>query len=135
MEAQMSTVQTYAHPAGRILLALIFIISGLGKLGDVAGVAGYMASVGLPAILAWPAILFEIVAGIALLIGCQTRITALALAGFSLLTAVIFHLDPADPTQMITFLRNLAMAGGYLLLFANGAGALSLDNRLHPATT
>jgi putative oxidoreductase len=133
MEAQMSTIKTYAHPAGRILLALIFIIAGLGKLGDVQGFAGYMASGGLPALLAWPAIAFEIIAGLFLLVGFQTRITALALAGFSLLTALMFHFVPADPAQMTHFLKNLAMAGGYLMVFAHGAGALSLDNWQRPA--
>jgi putative oxidoreductase len=128
MEAQMSTVQTYAHPAGRILLAVIFIVAGLGKLNDVQGFAGYMASGGLPAILAWPAILFEIIAGFLLLVGFQARITALALAGFSLLTALMFHFVPDDPAQMTHFLKNLAMAGGYLMVFAHGAGAWSLDN-------
>lgn len=129
----MSAVQTYAHTAGRILLALIFIIAGIGKLGDVQGFAGYMASGGLPTILAWPAIAFEIVAGVLLLVGFQTRVTALALAGFSLATAILFHFVPADPAQMTHFLKNLAMAGGYLMVFVHGAGALALDNRMQPA--
>ena len=129
----MSAVQTYTHTAGRVLLALIFIIAGLGKLGDVQGFAGYMASGGLPALLAWPAILFEIVAGFLLLVGFQARITALALAAFSLVTALMFHFVPADPGQMTHFLKNLAMAGGYLMVFAHGAGALSVDNWQRPA--
>lgn len=130
----MSAVQTYAHPAGRILLALVFIVAGLGKLGDVQGFAGYMASGGLPAILAWPAILFEILVGLALLVGFQTRLAALALAAFSVVTAVMYHFVPADQLQMAIFLKNLAMAGGYLLLVVHGAGALSLDNRMTAAT-
>jgi len=129
----MSAIQTYAHPAGRILLALVFIVAGLGKLGDVQGFAGYMASGGLPAILAWPAIAFEIVAGLALLVGFQTRITALALAGFSIVTAIMFHFVPADQMQMAIFFKNFAMAGGYLMLVAHGAGAWSLDNLHRPA--
>jgi len=128
----MSAIQTYAHPAGRILLALVFIVAGLGKLGDVQGFAGYMASGGLPAILAWPAIAFEIVAGLALLVGFQTRITALALAGFSIVTAIMFHFVPADQMQMAIFFKNFAMAGGYLMLVAHGAGAWSLDNLQRP---
>jgi len=129
----MSAIQTYAHPAGRILLALVFIVAGLGKLGDVQGFAGYMASGGLPTILAWPAIAFEIVAGLALLVGFQTRITALALAGFSIVTAIMFHFVPADQMQMAIFFKNFAMAGGYLMLVAHGAGAWSLDNLHRPA--
>jgi len=128
----MSAIQTYAHPAGRILLALVFIVAGLGKLGDVQGFAGYMASGGLPTILAWPAIAFEIVAGLALLVGFQTRITALALAGFSIVTAIMFHFVPADQMQMAIFFKNFAMAGGYLMLVAHGAGAWSLDNLQRP---
>jgi len=124
----MSALQTYAHPVGRILLALIFIVAGLGKLGDVQGFAGYLASGGLPAFLAWPAVLFEIIAGLALLIGFQTRVTALALAAFSVVTAFLYHF-PVDAMQQVMFLKNLAMAGGYMMLVAHGAGALSIDER------
>ena len=125
----MSSLQTYAHPAGRILLALIFIVAGFGKLGDVQGFSGYLASGGLPAFLAWPAVLFEIIAGLALLIGYQTRLVALALAAFSVVTALLYH-APVDAMQQVMFLKNLAMAGGYLMLVAHGAGALSVDERL-----
>ena len=131
----MSTLQSYAHPVGRILLALIFVVAGFGKLGDVQGFAGYMASGGIPAILAWPAVLFEILAGLALLVGFLTRPVALALAAFSIVTAVLYHFDMGDPMQQVMFLKNLAMAGGYLVLAAHGAGALSVDNHLgRPAT-
>lgn len=125
----MSALQAYAHPAGRILLALIFVVAGFGKLGDVQGFSGYLASGGLPAFLAWPAVLFEIIAGLALLIGFQTRLAALALAAFSVVTAFLYHF-PVDAMQQVMFLKNLAMAGGYLMLVAHGAGALSVDNRL-----
>mgnify|MGYP000639524115 CR=1 FL=1 len=126
----MSALQTYAHPVGRILMALIFIIAGFGKLGDVQGFAGYMASGGIPAILAWPAVLFEILGGLALLVGFMTRPVALALAAFSVVTAFLFHFDMGNQIQQILFLKNLAMAGGYLVLAAHGAGALSVDERL-----
>lgn len=124
----MSALQTYAHPAARILLALIFVVAGFGKLGDVQGFAGYLASGGLPAFLAWPAVLFEIIAGLALLVGFLTRPVALALAGFSLVTAVLYH-APVDAMQQVMFLKNLAMAGGYLMLAVHGAGAFSVDER------
>ena len=126
----MSALQTYAHPVGRILMALIFIIAGFGKLGDVQGFAGYMASGGIPAILAWPAVLFEILGGLALLVGFMTSPVALALAAFSVVTAFLFHFDMGNQIQQILFLKNLAMAGGYLVLAAHGAGALSVDERL-----
>ena len=111
----------------RVLLALLFIVAGLGKLGNVEGFAGYMASGGLPAFLAWPAIAFEILGGIAILIGFQTRIVAYALAAFCVVTGLMFHFDPADQMQMTQLLKNLALAGGYLLLGLHGAGALSVD--------
>ena len=126
----MSALQTYAHPAGRILLALIFVVAGFGKLGDVQGFAGYLTSGGLPAFLAWPAILFEILVGLALLVGFMTRPVALALAGFSIVTALLYHFDPANQMQMTMLLKNLAMSGGYLILFAFGPGILSVDGQL-----
>lgn len=113
--------------AARVLLAAIFIISGLGKMGDVAGFAGYMASGGVPAFLAWPVILLEVLGGIAILVGFQTRYAALALAAFSLLSGLLYHFDPADQMQMTSFLKNVAMTGGYLLLAVTGPGAWAVD--------
>lgn len=120
---------TYTTLAARVLLALLFIVAGLGKLGDVAGFTGYMVSGGIPAIFAWPTILLEVLGGLAILIGFQTRIAALALAGFTLLAAVLYHFVPADQMQMTMFLKNLAITGGLLLLARHGAGKLSVDGR------
>ena len=117
------------HLIGRILLALIFIISGVGKLANPAGTAGFMESMGVPGILAWPTLALEILGGIALVIGFQTRIAAFALAVFSIAAAVIFHHNFADQMQMIMFLKNLSIAGGLLLLSASGALALGVDCR------
>lgn len=111
----------------RILLSLLFIIAGLGKLADVAGFAGYMASGGVPAVLAWPVILLEILGGLAVLVGFQTRIAALALGGFSVLAGLLFHYAPADQMQMTMLLKNLGLGGGFLLLAQTGAGAWSVD--------
>lgn len=111
----------------RILLSLLFIIAGLGKLADVAGFAGYMASGGVPAVLAWPVILLEILGGLAVLVGFQTRIAALALGGFSVLAGFLFHFAPADQMQMTMLLKNLGLGGGFLLLAQTGAGAWSVD--------
>ncbi len=111
----------------RILLAAIFLMGGFGKLGNVEGFAQFMASGGIPAFLAWPAILFEIIAGALLLIGFQTRWVALALAAFSLVTALLYHFAPSDQMQMTMFFKNLAMAGGYLALYVAGAGEYSVD--------
>ncbi|MGP6086199.1 DoxX family protein [Antarctobacter jejuensis] len=111
----------------RLLLGALFVMAGIGKLGDVQGFAGYMASGGIPAGLAWPVILFEIVGGIALIVGFQTRIAALALGIFSLVSGVMYHYVPSDQMQMTMFLKNLALTGGYLALAIAGAGAWSLD--------
>ena len=126
----MTTTQSLTMLGARILLAILFIVAGLGKLSNVEGFAGFMASGGIPAFLAWPAIAFEILVGLALLIGFQTRLAALALAAFSLVTALIYHLVPADQLQMAIFFKNLGLAGGYLAVAASGGGAYSLDARL-----
>ena len=121
----------------RILLSIIFILAGLQKFGDIAGTAGYIASAGIPAsgLLAWVSAAFETLAGIAILVGFQTKISAWLLALFCIFTGFAFHLTAAnaatDPMmnqiQMIMFMKNLAIAGGFLLLGVTGAGALSVD--------
>lgn len=123
----MNSLTTYGALLARVFMAAIFIIAGLGKLGDVQGFAGYMASGGVPAFLAWPVILFEILGGLALLLGFQTFIVALALAGFSLLSGLLYHFVPADQMQMTIFFKNVAMAGGYIAIALLGAGPLSID--------
>ena len=117
--------------AARILLALIFILAGAMKFGGIEGTAGYIASVGLPAatLLAWLAAIFELVAGIAILVGFQTRNVAYLLAAFCIFTGFVFHFQPADQIQFTMFLKNLAMAGGFLALAVAGAGSLSVDGR------
>ncbi len=118
---------------GRILLAIVFIPAGLQKFSGIEGLAGYISSVGLPAgtLLAWCAAIFEVVAGIAILVGFQTKWAALALAAFCVFTGVVFHYGASaggtDQTQMIMFFKNLGLAGGFLTLAAHGAGALSID--------
>jgi putative oxidoreductase len=111
----------------RILMALIFILSGLSKLGAVDAVRGYMEAMGVPGALLWPTIAFEIGAGVLVALGYHTRVIALLLAGFCLVTAAIFHHQFADQVQMIMFLKNIAMAGGFLLLAAVGSGSAGLD--------
>lgn len=113
--------------AARLLMALIFITAGYGKLGaGFAATQGYMESVGLPGALLPLVILLELGGGIALLLGFQTRLAALALAVFSVVSAFIFHNAP-DQMQQIMFMKNLAMAGGLLAFTLHGAGPLSLD--------
>jgi putative oxidoreductase len=122
-------MNSYIHLLGRFLLALIFIVSGVGKISDPAGAAGYIQSVGLPGFLVWPTIALEVLGGIAIVIGFQTRIAAFALAVFSIAAAALFHTNFTDPMQSIMFMKNLSMAGGLLLLAASGATAMSVDKR------
>ena len=114
---------------GRIMLALIFILAGIGKIKDPAGTIGYIQSVGLPGLLVWPTIVLELLGGIALVVGYKTRLVAFVLAGFCLLAAALFHTNFADQMQMILFLKNIAIAGGLMLLAVGGSTAYSMDNR------
>ena len=117
---------------GRILVATIFILSGLSKIGAPAATQGYIAAMGLPApLLAYiGAIVMELGGGLLLLAGYRTKVVAAALAVFSIVTAFVFHHALADQNQMIHFLKNLAMAGGLLQFGAYGAGRISLDSRV-----
>jgi len=126
----MNTVQKVSELAGRSLLSVLFLLSGVGKIGAYAGTAAYMSSVGVPAALLPAVIATEVLGALAIILGWRTRIIAFLLAGFSLLSALIFHSNFADQIQTIMFLKNVAIAGGFLLLVANGAGPLSLDRRL-----
>jgi putative oxidoreductase len=103
---------------GRILLAVIFIVSGASKLLDPAGTEAMITGVGLPAGLAIPTGVFELVAGLAIALGFMTRLFALLLAGFCLVTIVFFHNKFEDPMQAAMAMKNLAIAGGFLSLFA-----------------
>lgn len=123
----MDQLSKYAPLIARIFIGGFFLISGLGKLGDVAGFAGYLQSGGLPGFLAWPAILFEIAVGLSMLVGFKVRVTALAGAAFCIVTAALYHTNFADQMQLIMFLKNFSIAGGFLMIFAHGAGAVSLD--------
>ena len=120
-------LQGSAMAIARVLMALIFILSGLSKLGATEATAGYMEAMGVPGILLWPTIAFEIGAGLLVALGYQTRIAAFLLTGFCLVSALIFHHQFSDQIQMIMFLKNVAMAGGFLLLMSSGPGSISLD--------
>lgn len=119
-----------ANLIGRLLLAHIFILSGVTKITGYAGTQGYMEAMGVPGALLPLVILLELGGGLALVIGWQTRWAALALAGFSILAAAIFHSNFADQMQAIMFMKNLAIAGGLIVLAAQPVTAtLSLDQR------
>jgi putative oxidoreductase len=95
----------------------------------VQGFTGFLTSGGLPGFLAWPAILFELAVAASLILGFQVRVMAFLAAGFCVVTGLLYHFNPADQMAMTMFFKNLALAGGFLMLATNGAGALALDNR------
>jgi putative oxidoreductase len=130
----MNTLQNPLALIGRVMLALIFVTSGFGKLMHFDGTAGYIASHGLPlaSLVAALTIVVELGGGLALVFGFLTRWAALALAVFSVLAGVIFHAYwavPADQVMnmQIHFWKNISIAGGMLVLAAFGAGSLSVD--------
>ncbi|QFT56319.1 DoxX family protein [Microbulbifer sp. THAF38] len=118
-----------ADLSGRIGLAAIFLLAGVNKIQNYEGSAQYLAMGGLPEFLLPLVILFEIGGALALIVGFQVRLTALAFAGFSLLTAVMFHNNLSDQMQFLMFFKNLAMTGGFLVVAAHGTGRFSLDRR------
>lgn len=128
--------KAYVSVLGRVLLALMFILSGFGKFGNIQGTAAYIASAGLPlpTVLALAVAALELFGGLALVVGYRVRWVGLALALFTIAASVIFHAYwavPADQqfvTQLL-FMKNLSVAGGMLLLSALGAGPLSFDAR------
>ncbi|RQZ61901.1 DoxX family protein [Burkholderia sp. Bp9004] len=125
-----------AVPAiGRTLLAVIFLVSGIGKLLAPGATMAYIGSLGLPAPVLGliGATVLELAGAVLLAAGYKTRLVALLLAAYALVTALIFHHALADQNQMFHFLKNLAMAGGLLQVVAFGAGAFSVDNRRAPA--
>jgi len=125
----MNKLNDVTELGARILIASIFVLSGFTKIGGYAGTQGYMEAMGVPGALLPLVILAELGGGVLIVLGLWTRLAAFALAGFTLLAAVLFHRNFGDPMQMIMFLKNVAIAGAFLLLVARGAGPLSLDAR------
>lgn len=121
-------MSTIAALIGRILLAVIFIVSGIGKIMDPAPAAGMMASVGLPANMALGVGIFELVAGVLLAIGLMTRLVSIALFVYVGLTILFFHSAFTDPAQQVNALKNLAIMGGMLMVFAYGQMRWSYDH-------
>ncbi|MCL4125357.1 UNVERIFIED_CONTAM: hypothetical protein GTU68_021921 [Idotea baltica] len=122
----MTPFDKYAYPAGRILLGAFFAIAGFGKITTIgaAGLAGFIESK-MPGMgfMSWPVILLELLGGLAILVGFQTRVVAIVLAGFCVFTGVMYH-GMADMNGM---LKNIAVAGGFLLLYGHSAGGYSVD--------
>ena len=119
----------YVNLVARVLMAHMFLIAGIGKITGYAGTKAYMTAMGVPGALLPLVIALEIGGALAIIVGWQTRLVAYALAAFSVVAALIFHHNFADQMQMIMFMKNFTIAGGFLLLAVNGAGAFSLDKK------
>ena len=111
----------------RILVSMLFLLNGFFKIINFEGTIEWMDSYGIPGFLLTPAIMLEIGAPVLIIIGYKTRIAASFLAGFCVATALIFHLDFSNQMQITSFLKNIALAGGFLIIAINGAKKLSLD--------
>ena len=129
----MKTLYTFAAPTGRLFLAMMFLMSGLSKFGNYAGTQGYMEAMGVPGALLPLVIALEVLGGLAIILGWQTKIASFALAGFCVVSAVMFHNDFSNQAEMISFMKNVTIAGGFLLLVAHGPGVYALDNRVKSA--
>ena len=114
---------------GRILISALFFLNGIFKINNYEGTIGWMESFGMPGILLIPAIVLEVLGPVLIIVGYQTRVAAALLSLFCIATAVIFHNDFSNQMQLTSFLKNIALAGGFLILFVNGAKDLSLDNK------
>ena len=116
---------------GRILLSTLFLIEGFGKTSMQENVTMYMESYGVPGIFFIPAIILEILFPLLLIVGYKTKLVALVMALFTFAVAIIFHTDFSEGMEMIIFLKDLAIAGGFLIVFVRGAGKYSIDQRLN----
>ena len=114
---------------GRILISALFLLNGIFKISNYDGTIGWMESFGMPGILLIPAIILEIAGPVLIVIGYKTKLAAGLLSLFCIATAFIFHNDFANQMQLTSFLKNIALAGGFLILFVNGAKGISLDNK------
>ena len=114
---------------GRIFISSIFLLSGYNKIFNYGDTVVWMEGFGIPGFLLWPAIVFEIILPILIIIGYQTRISAILLAAFCIATAVIFHLDFADQMQTVAFLKNFALAGGFLFIAVHGPKEWSVERK------
>ena len=114
---------------GRILISALFLLNGIFKISNYVGTIGWMESFGMPGILLIPAIILEIAGPVLIIIGYKTKLAAGLLSLFCIATAFIFHNDFGNQMQLTSFLKNIALAGGFLILFVNGAKGFSLDNK------
>ena len=114
----------------RFFISLIFLLSGINKIGNYEGTVGWMESLGMPGIFLIPAIILEIGASILIILGYRVKISAALLSVFCITTAIIFHSDLSDQMHFISFMKNIGLAGGFLFIVINGAKDISLDKKL-----
>jgi len=126
---QLNQIKPLAAPMGRTMISAIFVMSGLNKITNYAGTSGYMESMGVPGGILPLVIFTEVVFGLMVILGWNTKLAAFALAGFSIFSAFLFHNNFADQNEIANFMKNIAIAGGFFILVAHGAGAYALDNR------
>ena len=115
---------------GRVFISLVFLLSGINKIGNYEGSVGWMETFGMPGIFLIPAIILEIVAPILIIIGYKVKIAAALLSVFCIVTALIFHTDFSNQMQFVSFMKNIALAGGFLFLVINGTKDFSLERKL-----
>jgi putative oxidoreductase len=115
---------------GRILLSALFLIEGIGKIFMQEDVVMYMENYGIPGILFIPAVILEILFPLLLIVGYKTKMAAFVMALFTFTVAIIFHTDFSDGMQLIFFLKDLAIAGGFMIIIAYGSNKFSLDHLL-----
>jgi len=115
---------------GRIFISLVFLLSGINKIGNYEGTIGWMESLGMPGIFLIPAIILEIGASILIMIGYKVKISAALLSLFCIATAIIFHTDFSNQMQFVSFMKNIALAGGFLFLVINETKEFSLERKL-----
>jgi putative oxidoreductase len=127
----MKLINTYGNLVGRLLISVMFLGAGISKITGYAGTQGYMEAMGVPGALLPLVIALEIFGALAIIIGYKTKAVAFLLAGFSIVSALLFHYNFADQMQAALFMKNIAIAGGFMFLVVNGAGPLSIDNKLN----
>ena len=130
----MNRLFDLAELAGRLLLAALFLFDGWVVVNNYSGTAEYLTANGVPAIMLPLALLTQVGGGILVALGFLTRLAALALGGFCLMTALLFHAS-SDPNEQIQFFKDLAIAGGFFVLLAHGAGRYSIDERWRRSRT
>ena len=115
---------------GRVFISLVFLLSGFNKIGSYEGTVNWMESFDIPGIFLIPAIILEIAAPILIMVGYKVKISAALLSLFCIATAIIFHNDFSNQMQFVSFMKNIALAGGFLFIVVNGAKDFSLDKKL-----